>query len=74
MMPTSFAAPVAPRASKIKNSVFSIFERGEDLLQNGILHFSLSQANRQKSCHKVRIYTEQKLTFLKGEKWKFPAL
>jgi len=35
MTPTSLVAAVVPRTGIIKN----VFERGEDLLQNGILHF-----------------------------------
>jgi len=45
MAPTSFAAPVAPRTGKIiKNG--RVFERGENLPQNGMLHFvfNLSQS------------------------------
>jgi len=35
------------------------------LLQNGILHFAFKRSrNRQKSCYKVKIYTDEKLTFL----------
>jgi len=46
MTPTSFAAPVAPRTGKInKNDL--VFERGENFIQNGILHFvfKLSQSS-----------------------------
>jgi len=49
---TSLVGVEAPRKDKIS-------ERGENLLQNGILHFSW--ANRQKSNYKVRIYTGEKL-------------
>jgi len=40
MTPTSFAAPVAPRTGKIIKNGLLVFEREENLLQNGILHFS----------------------------------
>jgi len=65
MTPTSLAAAVAPRTGKI-NKNRPVFERGENLLQNGILHFAFKLVNRQKSCFKVRTFTGEKLTFLKG--------
>jgi len=37
MTPTSIAAVVAPRKGKIIKNGLSVFERGENLLQNGIL-------------------------------------
>jgi len=40
----------------------AFFEKGENLLQNGILNFSF---NRQESRWKVKIETDEKLTFLK---------
>jgi len=46
MRVTSLVAVVAPRTGKIvKNS--RVFERGEDFLQNGVLHFvfRLSQSS-----------------------------
>jgi len=47
MTPTSFAAAVAPRTGKMNKNRLSFFERGENLLQNGILHFAfkLSQSS-----------------------------
>jgi len=39
MTPTSLVVVVAPRIDKFINNGLSVFERGEDLLQNGILHF-----------------------------------
>jgi len=39
-MPTSLVAAVAPRTGKINKN-----KRGENLLQNGILHFALSSLN-----------------------------
>jgi len=39
MTPTSLAAAVAPRAGKIIENGLHVFERGENLLQNGVLHF-----------------------------------
>jgi len=50
----------------IKNGL-RVFERGEHLLQNGILHFVFKLSHRQKSCCKARIYTEEKLTFFEIE-------
>jgi len=39
MTPTSLAAAAAPRTGKInKNDRQNVFERRENLLQNGILH------------------------------------
>jgi len=37
MMPTSLAALVAPHTGKIIKNGLHFFERGENLLQNGIL-------------------------------------
>jgi len=39
---------VAPSIGKINNYGFSVFGRGENLLQNGILHFvfKLSQSSK----------------------------
>jgi len=44
---TSLAAAVVPRAGKINKNSLSVFERGENLLQRGILHFvfKLSQSS-----------------------------
>jgi len=39
MMPTSLAATVAPRTSKIIKNGLRAFERGESLLQNCVIHF-----------------------------------
>jgi len=39
MTPTLPVADVAPRVGKIIKNYLIVFERGEDLLQNGILHF-----------------------------------
>jgi len=52
MTTSSLAAAVLPRIGKIIKNGLRVFERGENLLQNG-MHF----ANLQKSCYKVRIYT-----------------
>jgi len=41
MTPTSLAAPVAPRTGKILKNGLHVFERGGNLLQNGILYFAL---------------------------------
>jgi len=40
MMPTSLSAAVAPRTGKIIKNGLRVFERGGNLLQNGILHFA----------------------------------
>jgi len=60
MRVTSLVAVVAPRRGNIINGLY-IFERGENLLQNGIFHFVFTLANRQKSCYKGRIYADEKL-------------
>jgi len=39
MMPMSLAASVAPRTGQIIKNNLHVFERGENLLQNDILHF-----------------------------------
>jgi len=36
--PTSLAAALGPRTGKIIKNGLRVFERGENLLQNGILH------------------------------------
>jgi len=40
MTPLSFSAPVAPRTGIIIKNGHCVFERGENLLQNDILHFA----------------------------------
>jgi len=46
MRPTSLAAPVAPRIGKIIKNSLRVFERGENLLQNGILYaFKFGQSS-----------------------------
>jgi len=44
---TPLAAAVVPRKGKIIKNDFSVFERGENFIQNGILHFlfKLSQSS-----------------------------
>jgi len=37
--PTSLAAPVEPRTGKIIQNGLRVFERGENLPQNGILYY-----------------------------------
>jgi len=54
---TSLVAVVAPRTGKIIKNGLGVFGRGENLVYY-TLH--LSYANRQKSCYKVRIYTDEK--------------
>jgi len=46
---------VARRTGKIIKNGLSVFEREENLLQNGILHFEFKLSQRQKSCYKTRI-------------------
>jgi len=41
MRVTSFVAVVAPSIGKIIKNGLRVFEKGEHLLQNGILHFVL---------------------------------
>jgi len=55
MTPKSLAAAVAPRTGKTIKNDLRVFEREENLLQNGKIHFVFNLANRQKSCFKVRI-------------------
>jgi len=57
MTPSSLVTAVAPRTGKIYKNRLSAFKRGENSLQNGILHFVFKFVNRQKSCFKVRIFT-----------------
>jgi len=38
MTPTSLAADIAPRTGRIIKKGLRVFERGENILQNGILH------------------------------------
>jgi len=47
MTPTSLAAAVAPRTGEIIRNGLGVFEKAENLLQNGILHFAykLSQSS-----------------------------
>jgi len=47
MTPMSLVTDVAPRVDKINKNGLSVFERGDNLLQNGILHFvfKLSQSS-----------------------------
>jgi len=55
-----------PHEGDIKNNDLRVFERGESLLQNGILHFALDSVNHQKRRWKVRIKADEKQTFLRG--------
>jgi len=66
MMPMSFVAAVAPRTSKFIKNGLNVFERRENLLQNGISHFVFRFS--QLSSWKVRNYLDEKPTFLK-EAW-----
>jgi len=52
----SLALNIAPLTGKIIKNRRRVFERGEDLLQNGMLHFVFLTVNCQKSIFKVRIY------------------
>jgi len=51
----SLTLDVAPRKGEIIKNGLSVFKRGENLLQNGILHFVFGYVNCQKSKFKVRI-------------------
>jgi len=62
----SLVAVVAPRTGKIVRNGLRVFEIRENFLQNCILHFVFNLY--QSSCLKVRIYTDEKLTFQKGFK------
>jgi len=48
MPDTSLAANVAPRTGIIIKN-FRVFEKGENLLQNGTLHFVFKLSHHQKS-------------------------
>jgi len=52
---TSLVVVVAPRTGKIVKNDLRVFEGGENLLQNGILHFVFRFSQSQKSRCKVRI-------------------
>jgi len=63
MTVTSLVSVVAHRTGKIiKNGVF---DRGEHFLQNGILHFVFQLSQSSEIVYKVRIYADEKLTYLK---------
>jgi len=64
MIPTSV---VAPRKVKIIKSGFSVFERGETLLQNGMLHFVFKFS--EFTYTKNRLFWK-KAWYLKEEKFK----
>jgi len=64
MVLTSLVAPVAPH-KQIHQSNLVVFEK-ENLLVYYTLY--LGSANRQKSRWKIRVYIDEKLTFLK-EPW-----
>jgi len=53
----TFVADVAPRTGEIIKNGLTIFERGEDLLQNETYTY---YSNRQESRCKVRMYTDEK--------------
>jgi len=57
------ATVVAPQQGKSSKMASVFFERGKNLSQNGILNFIFTL---NQSCHKVRIYTDEKVIFLKG--------
>jgi len=48
MTATSLAAAVAPRTGKINKNRLNIFERGENFLQNDILHFAFKSIVRNR--------------------------
>jgi len=52
MTVTSLVVVVAPRTGKTK--WLSVFERGEDVLQNGILYFVFKLSQSSESCYKFR--------------------
>jgi len=57
-------AALAPRKVKIIKNGLDVFEREENLLQNGILKFAFRyKAKRQES----QIYACEKATFRKGD-------
>jgi len=59
----SLVAVAALRTGKIIKNGLSVFEKGEDLLRNSILHFVFRFSQSSKSCY-VKILLEP--TFLKG--------
>jgi len=49
MTPTSLATAVAPHTGKIIKNDLSVFERGQNLLQNDILHFVFLGGKKSKN-------------------------
>jgi len=72
MTTTSLAAAVTPNTGKIIKNGLRVFESGEYLLPYGILHFVFKLS--QSSEIVVRIYTDEKRTFLKRVKQIFGIL
>jgi len=46
--PTSLAVAIAPRTVKIIKNDIRVFEGGDNLLQNGILHFAFKLSHSSK--------------------------
>jgi len=63
--PCSLALDAAPLTGKIIKNRLSVFERGDNLLQNGMLHLVIWISQLSKIALQVRIYVNEKPTFLK---------
>jgi len=61
----SLAAAVVTRTGKIMKNGLHVFERGENLLQNGIFNFVFTLSQSPEIALKGRIYADEKLTFRK---------
>jgi len=60
MTVASLVAVVAPPGKIIKNGL-NVFERGENLQRNGILHFVFRLSQSSESA--LKVYLDEKLTF-----------
>jgi len=67
MTPTSLVEAVAPRTGKIITNGLRVFERGENLLQNNILHFVTISRNRVTKLEFTRRKTEKGAWHLRVE-------
>jgi len=63
MTVASLVAVVAPHTGKIIKNGLNVFERGENLQRNGILHFVFRLSQSSESA--LKVYLDEKLTFLK---------
>jgi len=61
----SLARDLAPLTGKIIKNCLRVFERGENLLQNGMFYF-VFWISQLSEIRKARIYVNEKPTFLKS--------